>query len=195
MRLHLTKKGIRVIGIAESFYKNKKMAIITGVVMRADRIIDGINFVSVTVGGLDSTEKIIKLVKELDRKDVSAILLNGTIISWYNIVDLEEVFLKIGLPVIALSYRETKGIEKYILENFSQDAHERITILRRNGEREKIKIKSGFWIYINIKGIDKASAKKLINKFINIGKYPEPIRVARLISHNLLKKLDNNLFS
>jgi len=45
-----------------------------GEVMRADMIIDGFTFSKVTVGGTDSTEKIIEMYDFLDRQDINVIL-------------------------------------------------------------------------------------------------------------------------
>ncbi|MGQ4914029.1 MAG: DUF99 family protein [Candidatus Asgardarchaeia archaeon] len=189
MKIHLSKKGIRSIGIAESFVKTEKKAVIVGIVMRSDWLIDGFNIDFVTVGGLDATEKVINLISNLSRTDITVILLNGTVISWYNIIDLEKVFNEFKIPVIALSYRESEGIEKYILENFPEDAHKRLEILQHNNPREKVRIKTGFYVYINFKGIDKKTAIRILNKYTLIGKYPEPIRVARIIANKLYRKL------
>ena len=49
--LTLEKKGVRVLGVAESFRKNlSDKAILAGIVMRGDMIIDGIVFGECTVG-------------------------------------------------------------------------------------------------------------------------------------------------
>jgi Uncharacterized conserved protein len=56
--MHLGKKGIRILGIAESF-SSRERSLIAGVVMRKDLRIDGCAFGTVTVGGLDATDCII----------------------------------------------------------------------------------------------------------------------------------------
>ena len=42
--LHLEKKGLRGLAIAESFLQNSKKSVIAGVVMRRDFVIDGFVF-------------------------------------------------------------------------------------------------------------------------------------------------------
>ncbi|MGH9910516.1 MAG: DUF99 family protein, partial [Nitrososphaerales archaeon] len=43
-RLHIEKKAIRALGIAESFVKSQNQSVLAGVVMRSDMIIDGIAY-------------------------------------------------------------------------------------------------------------------------------------------------------
>ena len=60
----LQKKGVRVLGIAESFRKGVgEKAVLAGVVMRVDLIIDGIVLGECAVGGLDATERIIEMYR------------------------------------------------------------------------------------------------------------------------------------
>ncbi len=42
MRIHYSKKGIRVLAIAESFERHDKKSILAGIVMRRDLVVDGI---------------------------------------------------------------------------------------------------------------------------------------------------------
>jgi len=52
LRVRLEKKGIRVLGIAESFRKGlDRRAVLAGVVMRMDLIIDGVIVDSARLGG------------------------------------------------------------------------------------------------------------------------------------------------
>jgi endonuclease V-like protein UPF0215 family len=50
MVLHVNKKGIRVLGIAESFKRGEEKSVLAGVVMRSDNIIDGVAFDRIAVG-------------------------------------------------------------------------------------------------------------------------------------------------
>jgi endonuclease V-like protein UPF0215 family len=85
--LNINKKGIRVLAIAESFKKQKPNSVLTGVVMRKDLVIDGIIFGKATIGGNDATQNIIEMYNNLERNDIGFILLDGMIISMFNIVD------------------------------------------------------------------------------------------------------------
>src|SRR5438046_9429650 len=86
MRIHAGKKAIRALGIAESFRKEDRYSTLAGVVMRSDLIIDGFVFGRSTVGGDDSTQQIARMFSRLHRKDVNLIILQGCVISMYNMV-------------------------------------------------------------------------------------------------------------
>ena len=59
MRFHTEKRGIRVLGIAESFRKTSTCSTLAGTVMRRDLIIDGFVFGNATIEGNDSTQNIV----------------------------------------------------------------------------------------------------------------------------------------
>jgi endonuclease V-like protein UPF0215 family len=188
--VHIAKKGIRALGISESFVKQKtKKSILTGIVMRADGIIDGFGIYTTTVGGLDATKSVISLYENLKRRDVNVIFLNGCIISWFNVIDLKKVYEKVGLPLICVTYEESDGLEKYFKEYF-KDWEERYDIYLRNGEREKIKIKTGKTVFTRSLGLEKDEVKRILDKFTLDGAIPEPLRITRLLANSILKNLN-----
>ena len=85
--LHLEKKGLRGLAIAESFRQNSPKSILSGVVMRRDFLIDGFVFGSATLEGNDATQTILKMYDDLKRPDISYVLISGLIISMYNIIE------------------------------------------------------------------------------------------------------------
>jgi len=183
----LEKKGVRVLGIAESFRKGTgEKAVLAGVVMRADFIIDGMVIGECTVGGLDATEKIIEMYRLLNRDDVMAIMLNGCIISWFNVIDLHELHRETGLPIIAVSYNPTKGIREFFKKYFPEDWEKRVEIYEKNGPRYEIVNRNNFTIYLRSIGIDEDDVARLINRYTLFGKIPEPLRVAKLAAHAIL---------
>jgi hypothetical protein len=122
LRLNVHKKGIRALGISESFIKNvSKHSVLAGVVTRSDMIIDGFIFSRVKVGGMDATKKIIEMYRALRREDVNLLLLNGCVISWYNVIDLIRVSEEVELPLICVTYEESEGLEKYFEELFPKN--------------------------------------------------------------------------
>jgi hypothetical protein len=183
------KKGIRALGIAESFNKNKEKGVIVGIVERADRILDGFSYTYTTIGGLDATDSILEIYRDLDREDINYILVSGVVISWYNVIDLSRIYWETGIPLISITYEESEGLTKYFIRNFPEDWHERLLVYFKNGEREKIKLHNNMEIYIRYLGIDRETANKILNLFTYEGKYPEPIRIARLIAYKLAKRL------
>jgi len=188
LRVRLEKKGIRVLGVAESFEKGlSEKAVLAGVVMRSDFIVDGIVMGRCTVGGMDATDSIIEMYRKLERSDVAAIMLNGCIISWFNVVDLQRLSDETGLPTICVSYYPSKGISQYFAKYFPEDWEERLRVYERIGPRLEITNRNGFKVYLRAVGIEDEEAARLVNRYTLFGRIPEPLRLARLIAHSALK--------
>ena len=111
MTLHINKKGIRVLGIAESFKRDYDKSVLAGVVMRSDWIIDGVAFDEITVGGMDATEGVLRVFDSMQRDDINVMMLNGCVISWFNIIDIKAVYDRLRIPVICVTYEESEGLE------------------------------------------------------------------------------------
>jgi endonuclease V-like protein UPF0215 family len=182
-RVHSEKKGIRVLGIAESFKKSGKKSTLAGVVMRRDLIIDGMAFGSATIEGDDATDSIISMHRSLERDDINCILLDGLVISMYNIVDGERVAAETGLPVLAITFEDSKGLEDSIKRHFD-DWQYKIEQYQRLGRREKITLKTGKSLFIRYWGLSQKRAVAILDSFTLQGSVPEPIRVAKLAARS-----------
>jgi len=190
LRLHVHKKAVRALGISESFVKGEsRKSVLAGVVMRTDKAVDGFVFSTVTVGGMDATEKIIEMYKTLGREDVNLLMLNGCVISWYNVVDLHKVAEETGLPLLCVTYEESEGLEKYFKELFPQDWKRRVEVYHGNKERTVLKLDTGYTVYVRFINMSPEEAKGILNKFTSHGSVPEPLRVARLLARSILRTL------
>jgi endonuclease V-like protein UPF0215 family len=176
------KKGVRVLGVSESFKREDEKSIAVGVVMRGDKRIDGIGFCEPEVGGTDATEKLIDMYSRLSREDIRAWLLGGCIISWFNVIDSVELHKVTGVPVVCISYNPSQGIEKYFREYFPDDWQSRIEMMDRGGQRQEVALKTGHSVFLATSGITLDKARKLVDQFTLDGRIPEPIRVARIIA-------------
>jgi len=189
-RIHVDKRGIRVLGISESFIKSKsKKSFLAGVVMRADLIVDGFSFTRTTVGGRDATECVLELYRGLDRDDINFIFINGCVISWFNIISLGKVYMDTSLPVVCVTYEESDGLEKYLTEYFGSEAEERIAKYKENGSRDKLKLHTGKIVLTRYLGIDRNSTVRILNKFTLQGAVPEPLRIARLLARTMVQQM------
>ena len=189
MPLHLSKPALRVLGIAESFLRSSSYSTLAGVVMRADLRIDGLALHRATVGGDDATEAVLQIYQNLDRSDINAILLSGAVMSWFNIIDLQEVYERLCQPVICLTYEQSPGLEKHLREHFAGPAAEnKLLCYRRLGGREMIRLKTGYNVYVRALGATTQEARILLNKFTLEGRVPEPVRVARLVARAAMQE-------
>jgi endonuclease V-like protein UPF0215 family len=188
MGICVYKKALRSFGISESYVKGiDKQSVLAGVVMRADRVIDGFIFSHATLGGMDATNKILEMYFTLKRDDIRLILLNGYVISWYNVIDLNKVAKETGLPLICITYKESEGLEKYFQENFPLDCNNRIKVYQKNKRRIKLELKNGYTIYTRFIGIKFEEVKIILDKFTSDGSIPEPLRISRLMARALVK--------
>jgi uncharacterized protein len=182
--MHIPKKGLRALGIAES-YTGRTHSTLAGVVMRKDLRIDGFSFGQVTVGGMDATDTVLRMVLDLDRSDLNVILFSGCVIAWFNILDPARVAETTGIPVICVTYEESMGLLEDIRLHFPGDEH-RVEAYVRLGERQPVELTHGHISFIRSWGIDTDDAARLCRDFTLEGKIPEPLRVARLCARHLL---------
>jgi uncharacterized protein len=184
--LHAEKRGVRVLGIAESFKGSDSSSTLAGVVMRRDLIIDGMVFGSVTIKGNDSTQNILDLVGSLKRNDVNCIMLDGLIISIYNIIEGEEINKKACIPVIAITFRDSQGLEETIRRHFPNDLL-KLEKYHKLGQREKMVLKTGKLVFVRYWGLNSTEATTIINSFTLQGSIPEPIRIAKLAARAIMR--------
>lgn len=181
MRLHLNKPGIRALGVAESFKEGETKSRLAGVVMRGDLVIDGFVLGAAKVGGDDATKSLLKMYRALRRNDINLIILSGCIISLYNIIDVDALSEETGLPVICLTYRESRGIERAIKHHFAE-YEKKLEAYRNLGRREPLKLKTGYKVFVRTSGVTRLDAKEVLNIFTLQGSIPEPVRLAKLLA-------------
>ncbi len=185
--LHIEKKAIRALGIAESFKKSERQSLLAAIVMRSDMVIDGVAFANATVRGDDATDAVINLYSSLDRTDINFVMIGGLIISMYNIIDIERLYQELKIPIIGVTFEESEGLDEHIRRQFPDNWQSKIDAYHKLGSREEIKLKTGYSVFLRAQGISVKSAKQAINKFLLQGSIPEPIRVARLVARARLQ--------
>lgn len=183
MVLHPGKKAIRALGIAESFRPTAKKSTLAGVVVRTDLVVDGFVFGAATVGGDDATDAVLRMYRRLNRGDVNLVMLAGCIISRYNIIDLDEVARRLALPVVCLTYNESKGLEGAIRRHF-EHPEERLESYRKLGTRSRVVLRTGHVLYVRIAGVSQADTKSVLDAFTLQGGVPEPVRLAKLLARS-----------
>ena len=179
---HPEKRGIRIFGIAESFKKSSSTSTLGGVVMRRDLIVDGIVFGSATLKGDDSTKNIHCMFRSLQRDDINCIMLDGLIISLYNIIDGDKLNNITGLPIIAITFEDSRGLEEHIRNHFLEKSEMKLEQYRKLGNRDQVRLRTDKSLYIRYWGLSLKGALNTLNAFTLQGSIPEPIRVAKLLA-------------
>ena len=178
----MNKPGIRALGVAESFKQGQKTSTLAGVVMRSDRVVDGLAVGKTSVRGDDASASIAALYRRLKRNDINVLMVSGAILSLYNIIDIDGLSRKIRLPVICLTFKETSGIENSIMRHFPEGAEAKLEAYRKLGGRRRVRLKSGSLVFARTAGLGQAEVKSVLDIFTIQGSIPEPIRVARLLA-------------
>ncbi len=186
--LHLEKKGLRGLAIAESFRQNSSKSILSGVVMRRDFVIDGFVFGRTTLDGDDATDVILQMYDDLKRPDISYLLISGLIISLYNIIDIKKIHESLQIPIIGITYHDSKGIEDSIKHHFPNSYKPKIKNYQKLGIRKKITLHTSSEVFVRKEGCNLHDVKYLLNKLTLQGSLPEPVRVAQLLAKSLLQK-------
>ena len=160
--------------------------------MRRDLIIDGMAYASTTIGGNDATNSIVSIHRSLGREDINCILLDGLVISMYNIIDGEQVAGETGLPVIAITFEDSKGLEGSIKQHFD-DWKDKLAQYQKLGLRERVTLNTGKNLFIRYWRVSQRSAVTVLNSFTLQGSVPEPIRVAKLAARSYANALNYEL--
>ena len=186
--LHLEKKGLRGLAIAESFRPHSSKSIFSGIVMRRDFVIDGFVFGSATLEGDDATDTILEMYDKLQRPDISYVLISGLILSMYNIINIKKLYDSLKIPIIGISYNDSQGIEAALKHHFPNSFESKITAYQKLGKREKITLSTSHDVFIRKEGCTLGDVKHLLDKLTLHGSVPEPIRVSQLLAKKLLQK-------
>jgi endonuclease V-like protein UPF0215 family len=177
------KSGVRALGVAESYRGDTST--LAGVVVRADRTVDGLEFDTCTVGGTDVTPTICSLFERLDRDDIQYLFVAGIALAWYNIVDLDRLATETGLPVLSVSFEDSEGLTAAIESEFEDsEAQSRLETYHAQPERRAVDL-NGDTVYCRSLGLDDAEATEALRAFTPEGGRPEPLRVARLAARGV----------
>lgn len=183
------KPEIRTIGIDDgSFEPNTEgETCLVGVVMRGGEWVDGVLVDEVEIDGMDSTSTLIDMIKPSRHKEqLRVILTSGITFAGFNVLDVNEVFEKTGLPVIVVS-REKPDMPsvKQALQNLG-DWEKRWEKLNSAGDLIPVERKDSqgrkSTVYIQVRGMDEEDAKDVIHVTSTKSSIPEPLRLAHLIA-------------
>ncbi|KAB1197321.1 MULTISPECIES: DUF99 family protein [Haloferax] len=201
------KSGTRALGIAESYPGSARAStddssehsfstdatstsddsrdsapksILCGAVVRANGVVDGLEYGTCTVGGDDATDAIVSLYDSLGREDVRYVLVSGIAPAWFNLVDIGRLASELDRPVLSVSFEESEGLESALAEQFSGDAlSRRLDIYRGAPPRRAVEV-NGERLFVRAAGCDDEEATKVVRAFTPTGGRPEPLRVARM---------------
>lgn len=183
----LLKPAARFFGIAESGLLGAVDTILGGVVMRADLILDGLVWGKATLRGMDASEAVLTMIHKLARKDLNGIMLHGSVIAGYNVVDLIQLYSQTKLPVISVTKAPQENLKEHLISTFPSDWETRWEIALRNGGMKPLELDTDAIVFVQFVGCEWDTVKGIINRLTRFGGIPEPLRVARLLARALVK--------
>jgi endonuclease V-like protein UPF0215 family len=182
------KRQIRLLGIDDApFTFQENYSTVIGVVMRGGEYIECVLRRQVTIDGTEATAICMEMIQSTrHRQQLKAVMLDGTCLGGFNVVDIQQLSESTGLPVITITRDEPdfKKIKQALQKNFT-DWKNRWAILNQ-GKMHMITT-SYNPIFIKISGLSLEEAKEIINISTIRGVIPEPIRVAHLIASGITR--------
>ncbi len=182
------KEQIRAIGIDDApFEFSDDDVLVIGTVIRAPNYLEGVLSTRIEIDGTDATEKLVEMVNGSKFKDqAKVIFIDGAAFGGFNLVDLEELNKKTGIPCISVSRKrpDFERIKKAMKKHFEK------------WEKKFKQIKKGKIyeietldkpIYIQKVGSDIRTVRRLLETFTLLGRIPEPIRLSHIIASGVVK--------
>jgi uncharacterized protein len=188
VKFYSIKDEIRILGIDDGPFDLHAggQALLVGVIYRGGKFLDGVLRTQVTIDGTDSTEIVAEMVLKSKYKDIRVIMIDGLGFAGFNLVDLEELFERTGLPVIAVvrDMPDFAAIEA-ALENTKHKDHY-LSCIKKAGCPKKVVTNDKKHIYIQYRGITFSDAEKIVKLSSTRSLIPEPLRVAHLIASGVV---------
>ena len=152
--------------------------------MRSDLVIDGFARGRLRVAGSDATTSTIALFKKLKRNDINAIMISGSVLSLYNVLDIDSIYEDLRVPTVALSFSKARSdLARNITARFpDRIAKEKISLLNKLGGSKRLKLRTGYAVFVRTAGVTEVNSKRLLDRFTLQGAIPEPVRVAKLVA-------------
>jgi endonuclease V-like protein UPF0215 family len=137
--------------------------------------------------GLDATDKIADMIGGTKHYgQIRAVMLNGITLAGFNVVDMDRLCERTGLPVIVIM-RKLPDMDsiKSALTHLSEPEY-RYELIAKAGKAIAVKAKRGEPIYIQMRGIGEEDAIKVVKATAVHSRVPEPVRVAHLIATGIV---------
>lgn len=191
VKIRVVKPEIRVLGVDDGVFTphSKELVDVVGVVYRGGYWLDGFMHTRVQVDGMDATEKLAEMVlKSPHYSQLRVIMLNGVTLAGFNVVDIEELYRRVKLPVVAVT-REKPNFDdiQKALQNLPQ-SQERWKAIEKAGKILKVRTREGEEpVYAHAAGLSEEDTKRILKSTSTRSSIPEALRVAHIIASGLVK--------
>ncbi|MEK6972885.1 MAG: DUF99 family protein [archaeon] len=174
---------IRAIAIDDGYFEKgkSKTTKLIGIICRSDSQVEGILSKDIEIDALDAADLIANMVKKSKFSDqVRYIFLSGLNFAGFNIVDLQELYSKLKIPIIVILKKKPDLHKINLALTRFADFDKRIDLIKKAG-----KLYSYKKIYYQKIGLDDKQAQHIIGAFTYTSNIPEPVRLAHIIASGL----------
>jgi len=165
--------------LLKRFMKGKILVI--GTFFRGGSSLDGVLSTKITIDGDDSTKNIIEMVnKSKFKPQLKLLMLDGIAVGGFNVIDIDELFQKTGLPIIVV-IRTKPDFQRIEAALKKLGKEKKFELIKKAGKVYPVEK-----IFMQIRGIDLDEAKDIVKMTCTKSNIPEPIRVAHIIASGVV---------
>ncbi len=180
----LSKPHVRVVGVDDGpFRRTGKFAPLVAVVLSTPNYVEGILRGRVTVDGTDATERVVTLLRSSPfLEGVRAVLLDGIAVGGFNLLNLGTLHRELARPIVTVTRRspDFAAIRRALQTYFPADFAQRWRLVRA---RLLFRVPTdGAPLWASAVGCSRSAAVALIRRTTVRGRFPEPLRLARLVA-------------
>lgn len=159
--------------------KHEKTRIIATITQGPNHI-EKVKSTTVEIDGDNATQKITQLANKPSIQQTNLILIHGTTVAGFNIIDTSKIYKDLKKPIITV-LREKPNQEKIkkALKN-TKNTEKKMKKIKNNPKYKKHKN-----IYYTAKGIEQKEAEKTLDKLTIQGNLPEPLRITHTIARGI----------
>jgi endonuclease V-like protein UPF0215 family len=180
------KSEIRIAGIDDApfdkFSDRECLAVAT--IFRGGNYMDGLLSTHVDVDGENATDKILKLIKKTRHyAQLNCIMLNGIALAGFNVVDIQKLHEKSGLPVIVI-IRKMPDFTEIRKALSKMRASGKMRVIKKAGKIFRVKLGKKS-VFMQTAGISPKKASEIVRISALHSLIPEPIRIAHIIASGI----------
>jgi endonuclease V-like protein UPF0215 family len=127
--------------------------------------------------GWDSTDTMVKLVREKSLVHVRAVLLQGITVAGFNVVDVRRLNAELEMPVLVVMRKRPRFEQFFKAMEAVPGAAERRKLVEAAGEPEPV---GG--VFVQRVGLTRAEVERVLERTTVHGNIPEPLRLAHIIA-------------
>jgi len=189
VKFRAVKPEIRVLGVDDGVFTphSNELVDVVGVVYRGGYWLDGFMHTRVHVDGVDATEKLAEMITNSPHYlQLRVIMLNGVTLAGFNVVDIEELYKRVKVAVVAVTRDKPDFVDiKKALQNLP-NSQERWKAIEKAGKIMKVRTREGEEpVYVHVAGISEEDAKRVLKSTSTRSNIPEALRVAHIIASGL----------